>query len=194
MKYLILGILIFVSANSWAAKIYQCKNTNTGITSFQSKPCAVDEQQKQKHYTSKKVSSDQLCHSLCSSDYQICLSHLKGGYNNSDGGTQLCRNEKNSCKIACTDPKKAFYLTKHNLKMRDNYSAKSTTIKKTNHRKSFNSKKTSKKCKPISRKEARNMAVRFKFSAHTHYDDLNRAQKERVRRTEQKFIRDSCSS
>ena len=92
------------------AGIFKCINAKSKTT-FQAKPCAADNKASKVVYKTKKISKDAQCKINCKAKYNVCLANQDGTIWNSDGGIDLCQQEKEACFVGCNDPAEGRYLS-----------------------------------------------------------------------------------
>ncbi len=190
MLFVLLIVILMVSNAAFSGKIYKCK-TEAGATTFQSKPCANRKQQTKISYQSSNKTPAEQCKIQCDANYRVCIAGQNGGYRNSDGGIQLCRNEKQVCYIGCVDPKKARQLSKTTANMRSDYD-QSKVRPARNQRNTTTARAPSQACNPITYDQARKLAV--KEAGYFKYKHLSKHQKERVDVIMKKYIANACAS
>ena len=109
-NHLLILSLLFLSTSLYAGA-FKCVDKN-GKTTFQSIPCPKNTKKKKIKLHKDKNPKLTQCRSSCDNNEQVCLSALKDGMWNSDGGLDICKQEKTTCYVTCVNPKKGKYLKK----------------------------------------------------------------------------------
>lgn len=101
---------MFFYSNSILAKVYKCTDNNK--ISYTSMPCKATDNKEEINIKVNRITPEKSCLSTCSSKNVICISKLKEGKFNKDGGLKMCRLKKDWCDSICKKENKLDIVSK----------------------------------------------------------------------------------